>query len=301
MTAAKITTAGVAAAVNASGLGGSVPITHVALGTSAYNPTGAETALGLQREIAAVASGSTSGPGLCNIRALFPAAGFSGSPYDIGEIGFFSGNPASGGVLFAVASAAGANYGRRSAIDLAAVMDLALTGVPSGSITLTVDPTASVAHVILANHEAAADPHAQYLKKAGGTMVGTLTLAADAATDLQAAPRQQVSSIATSVAAAAVANHEAAANPHPQYANAVPVGAVMVSALAAPPSGWLECNGAAVSRTTYAALWAAIGGTYGNGAGSGSNLFNVPDLRSAYVIASLGGSSTITLMYCIKT
>ena len=43
------------------------------------------------------------------------------------------------------------------------------------------------------------------------------------------------------------------------------------------PSGFLECNGAAVSRTTYAALYAIIGDTYGSG--DGSTTFNVPDLQ----------------------
>ena len=43
------------------------------------------------------------------------------------------------------------------------------------------------------------------------------------------------------------------------------------------PSGFLECNGAAVSRTTYSALFAIIGTTYG--AGDGSTTFNVPDLQ----------------------
>jgi microcystin-dependent protein len=43
------------------------------------------------------------------------------------------------------------------------------------------------------------------------------------------------------------------------------------------PAGWLMCDGSAVSRTTYAALFAAIGGIYG--AGDGSTTFNVPDMR----------------------
>ena len=38
---------------------------------------------------------------------------------------------------------------------------------------------------------------------------------------------------------------------------------------------WLECDGRAVSRTTYATLFAAIGTTYG--AGDGSTTFNLPD------------------------
>lgn len=43
------------------------------------------------------------------------------------------------------------------------------------------------------------------------------------------------------------------------------------------PTGWLECNGAAVSRSSYAALFAAIGTTWG--AGDGSTTFNLPDAR----------------------
>lgn len=47
------------------------------------------------------------------------------------------------------------------------------------------------------------------------------------------------------------------------------------------PSGYLECNGAAVSRTTYGTLFAAIGSTYGPG--DGATTFNVPDLRGEFV------------------
>jgi microcystin-dependent protein len=49
----------------------------------------------------------------------------------------------------------------------------------------------------------------------------------------------------------------------------------------AAPSGWLKANGAAVSRTTYAALFSAIGTTFG--VGDGSTTFNLPDLRGEFV------------------
>lgn len=58
-------------------------------------------------------------------------------------------------------------------------------------------------------------------------------------------------------------------------------GAVMAFAMSTSPAGWLKCNGAAVSRTTYAALFTAIGTTYG--AGDGSTTFNLPDLRGEFV------------------
>lgn len=59
------------------------------------------------------------------------------------------------------------------------------------------------------------------------------------------------------------------------------VGEVAFFARATPPSGWLKANGAAVSRTTYAALFAAIGTTFG--AGDGRSTFNLPDLRGEFV------------------
>ncbi|MCR4299980.1 MAG: tail fiber protein, partial [Sulfuricaulis sp.] len=47
------------------------------------------------------------------------------------------------------------------------------------------------------------------------------------------------------------------------------------------PTGWLKANGAAVSRTTYAALFAAIGTTFG--AGDGTTTFNLPDQRGEII------------------
>lgn len=78
------------------------------------------------------------------------------------------------------------------------------------------------------------------------------------------------------------------------------------------PSGWIECDGRALSRTTYAALFLAIGGYHGNG--DGSTTFNIPDLngRAFYgrdngknrltgagglggALSSTGGSESVTL------
>lgn len=66
-----------------------------------------------------------------------------------------------------------------------------------------------------------------------------------------------------------------------QTALAVPVGTVLYVARSTAPDGYLKCNGAAVSRTTYAALFAVIGTTFG--AGNGSTTFNLPDLRGEFV------------------
>lgn len=61
----------------------------------------------------------------------------------------------------------------------------------------------------------------------------------------------------------------------------IPAGAVAHFAMNTAPTGWLKANGAAVSRSTYATLFTAIGTTFG--AGDGSTTFNVPELRGEFI------------------
>lgn len=65
------------------------------------------------------------------------------------------------------------------------------------------------------------------------------------------------------------------------YLNAV-TGMIVMYGRATPPTGFLLCNGQAVSRTTYADLFAVLGTSYG--VGDGSTTFNVPDLRSSFPV-----------------
>lgn len=58
-------------------------------------------------------------------------------------------------------------------------------------------------------------------------------------------------------------------------------GNVQYFAMTSAPTGYLKANGAAVSRSTYAALFAAIGVSFG--AGDGSTTFNLPDLRGEFI------------------
>jgi len=69
----------------------------------------------------------------------------------------------------------------------------------------------------------------------------------------------------------------------------MPAG-VIVAMAGTVPTGWLECNGQAVSRTTYAALFALTGTVYG--AGNGSSTFNVPNFESKVLI---GESSAFSM------
>jgi len=110
-----------------------------------------------------------------------------------------------------------------------------------------------------------------YLQKAGGTMTGYITLHANASSSMHPVTLQQLN-------AALVAQ-------------ALPVGSLIPVAFnpgGSPPTGWLKCNGASVSRATYSALYSAISTTYGSVDG---NTFNLPDLRGCVLRGWTDGSS----------
>lgn len=71
----------------------------------------------------------------------------------------------------------------------------------------------------------------------------------------------------------------------------VPTGVMLPYGGTAAPTGWLLCDGSAVSRTTYAGLFAAIGVAYG--AGDGSTTFNIPDLKGRIPVGkdNMGGTA----------
>jgi len=80
----------------------------------------------------------------------------------------------------------------------------------------------------------------------------------------------------------------------------IPTGTIVPWSTASVPTGYLECNGQSVSRTTYAALYAIISTTYGSDDGSS---FSVPDLQDNVAVgksgtknlASTGGANTVSV------
>lgn len=62
----------------------------------------------------------------------------------------------------------------------------------------------------------------------------------------------------------------------------IPSGTISMYSGTSAPTGYLMCDGAAISRTTYASLFAVVSTTYG--AGDGSTTFNLPDLRQRFPI-----------------
>lgn len=89
----------------------------------------------------------------------------------------------------------------------------------------------------------------------------------------------------------------------PSVQEIMPAGSIIQTARATAPTGWLLCDGTAVSRTTYSTLYNAIGTTYGSG--DGSTTFTLPNLQGKIpvgknagtfsVLGATGGAETHTL------
>ncbi len=81
----------------------------------------------------------------------------------------------------------------------------------------------------------------------------------------------------------------------------MPVGSVSIYSGSTSPSGWLLCDGSAISRSTYSRLFAIVGTTYGTG--NGTTTFNLPNLQERLPLGkggstnlgNTGGSNTVTL------
>tara|TARA_R100001086_G_scaffold194062_2_gene111032 strand:+ start:147 stop:719 length:573 start_codon:yes stop_codon:yes gene_type:complete len=80
----------------------------------------------------------------------------------------------------------------------------------------------------------------------------------------------------------------------------IPTATIVPWSSSSVPTGFLECDGSNVSRSTYAALFAIVGTTYGSG--DGSSTFGLPDLQDNVAVgksnnkalASTGGANTVT-------
>ena len=134
-----------------------------------------------------------------------------------------------------------------------------------GSSFVRVDPLGITDAAAAAKYLQITTAAATYLALSGGTLTGNLTLNGAPTTNNMAATKKYV-------------DDEIAAIPSTA---GVPAGTIIWTARSTAPTGYLKANGAAVSRTTYADLFAAIGTQHG--AGDGSTTFNVPDLRGEFV------------------
>jgi len=79
----------------------------------------------------------------------------------------------------------------------------------------------------------------------------------------------------------------------------VPLGGIVAYAGSTPPAGYLSCNGAAINRHAYAALFALCGTTYGSG--DGSTTFNIPTRLQASQIFDGSATAGSTGLLLIRT
>jgi hypothetical protein len=109
------------------------------------------------------------------------------------------------------------------------------------------------------------------VNRAGDTMTGALILpGVDPTLENQATRKGYVDAIVAAIIAAAN-----------------PPGKIDAFAMSSPPTGWLFCDGSAVSRTTYKALFDKIGTAHG--VGDGATTFNLPDYRGVFLRGFDGG------------
>jgi microcystin-dependent protein len=138
------------------------------------------------------------------------------------------------------------------------------------SPTFTGDPTAPTAAVDTNTTQVATTA---YVKNQGYIIANSPSL-----TGNPTAPTPSVGDESTKIATTAFVVAEII----DREESSIPSGALMPWATNSAPTGYLMCDGSAVSRTTYANLFGAIGTAYG--AGDGSTTFNVPDLRGRMAV-----------------
>ena len=173
-------------------------------------------------------------------------------------------------------------------LGLAALASPTFTGTPSAPTASAGTNTTQIATTAFVT--------GQFLPLSGGTVTGNVTL--NAQSDIRfadadnsnfvalQAPATVASNLTLTLPAADGSSGQAlTTNGSGALAFAtiggVPTGAVFYFAASTAPTGFLKANGAAVSRTTFAALFAVTGTTYG--AGDGSTTFNLPDLRGEFI------------------
>jgi microcystin-dependent protein len=164
------------------------------------------------------------------------------------------------------------------AVTTAKILDGAVTTrkLVNGAIDAPLLATDAVTTVKILNAnvtEAKIADNAVTQAKMADSSVGTAELIANSVTTAKMAREGIAGQVLTS--------NGSGSDPSYQASTSVPAGTIIHVAMNTAPTGYLKANGATVSRTTYANLFAAIGTTFGNG--DGSTTFGLPDLRGEWV------------------
>ena len=139
---------------------------------------------------------------------------------------------------------------------------------------------ANSASTYAGNASTYADNASDSADDAAASAANASTSEGNASTSATNAHNSELAAAASESAAAGSADDAEAAAAAAALA-ITPTGSVLAFAGSTSPAGWLLCDGSAVSRETYAALFAVIGTTYGSG--NGSTTFNLPDLVDRFI------------------
>ena len=270
----KITNAGLALFPNPTAPGFQVTLTHIAIGTAKYSPTGAESALAAEvARFPIIAGGiATVVPNQVQIGANITDTdpdGRSANDQWIGEIGFYAGP-----TLFAIWSRADkALFYKTSDFDIPVAYRLDVSRLPANSVTVTVDMAAASMASIIFQHENRTNPHPQYTRKDKNL------------SDVTDVPQSRANLGLKSAAVKDV------------YQVSGAVGSVHFFPATAAPLGYLKLNGALLSRAAYADLW-EFAQASGNMAvsdalwmpgqfspGDDATTFRIPDVRASHIRA----------------
>jgi len=165
-------------------------------------------------------------------------------------------------------------------------------GTMTGDITMSASKTVKGLRASAANGEAVRHEQfitlqntmsgltSTFMPKSGGTFTGAVNFGS-----------QTTTGVATPTTSDAIASKGYVDTTLASFGG-LPVGSLIDFAGSVAPTGWLLCDGAAVSRTTYSSLFAVIGVTWG--VGDAATTFNVPDLRGRGTIGSGSGSGLTT-------
>ena len=82
-----------------------------------------------------------------------------------------------------------------------------------------------------------------------------------------------------------------------KVADTLPLGAIVLFGGTNAPTGWLICDGSAISRTTYSKLFSAIGTTFGEG--DGITTFNLPNYKGKFAVGLDQGDKDFNVL--VKT
>lgn len=222
-------------------------ITEVALGTGTGATDPSDTALQNETKRLASIAGLVVADDMLHVTVKDESA----DTYDVTEFGLFTGS----GTLFAVYSQASNIMQKATSSTLLLSVDIAIDTLDANSL--------SFGDVTFTN------------PPASETVKGVAKVATQETTDTGENDSEFITALKL---ANKLLNYAAAGHSH---ASERDPGEVGIYAMPAVPSGWLACNGAAISRTSYAALFANIGTTFGSG--NGSTTFNIPDLRGEFI------------------